>query len=313
MNEARLEELKKILNERRQNLEQGSRENSDAQNFDTSKSVSSNLNASNFNALDLNSTNSKALNSNDQNSDKLNLNVECCRKFQNSNSDDAASNKNSKTGARDYDKDPIVIKNYSIMHLLFYIIIAIIIPSIFIKILYNKGLIDLYYGSRTYLLYNQNSTFILSILFLCLFALYCYFAKENDIIINNSHITYFKNISSGLEIFKINNDSFIKKNYKLKINVLCFILCLISLLSGFGYQEIIFVVSILVVRFLPILLFSILQNKKFEFYNPGYLYIKTRTGKQIVPLVSKKDTKEVREYFLNKLDIDISDKINYFM
>ena len=283
MNEARLEELKKILNERRQNLEQGSQENSDVQNFDVSKS------------------------------DNSNLNIEGNLKFQNSNSDDAASNKNSKTGARDYDKDPIVIKNYSIMHLLFYIIIAIIIPSIFIKILYNKGLIDLYYGGRTYLLYNQNSTFILSVLFLCLFALYCYFAKENDIIINNLHITYFKNISSGLEIFKINNDNFIKKNYKLRINVLCFILCLISLLSGFGYQEIIFVISILVVRFLPIFLFSILQNKKFEFYNPGYLYIKTRTGKQIIPLVSKKDTKEVREYFLNKLNIDIIDKVNYFM
>ena len=283
MNEARLEKLKRLLDGRRQNLEQGSRENSDAQNFDTS------------------------------NCDNSNLNVEENLKFQNSDSDEAASNKNSKTGARDYDKDPIVIKNYNIMHLLFYIIIAIIIPSIFIKILYNKGLTDLYYGGRTYLLYNQNSTFILSILFLCLLALYCYFAKENDIIINNSHITYFKNISSGLEIFKINNGSFIKKNYKLRINVLCFILCLISLLSGFGYQGIIFVVSIIFVRFLPILLFSILQNKKFEFYNPGYLYIKTRTGKQIIPLVSKKDTKEVREYFLNKLDIDISDKINYFM
>ena len=288
MNEARLEELKKILNERRQNLEQGSQENSDAQNFD-------------------------ALNFDTSKSDNSNLNVEGNLKFQNSDSDDATPNKNSKTGARDYDKDPIVIKNYNIMHLLFYIIIAIIIPSIFIKILYNKGLIDLYYGGRTYLLYNQNSTFILSVLFLCLFALYCYFAKENDIIINNSHITYFKNISSGLEIFKIDNDSFIKKNYKLKINVLCFILCLISLLSGFGYQEIIFVISILVVRFLPIFLFSMLYNKKFEFYNPGYLYIKTRTGKQIIPLVSKKDTKEVREYFLNKLDIDISDKVNYFM
>ena len=288
MNEAKPKELKKILNERRQNLEQGSQENSDAQNFDTS-------------------------NSNASNSDNSNLNVEENLKFQNSDSDEAAYNKNSKTGARDYDKDPIVIKNYNIMHLLFYIIIAIIIPSIFIKILYNKGLIDLYYGGRTYLLYNQNSTFILSILFLCLFALYCYFAKENDIIINNLHITYFKNISSGLEIFKIDNDSFIKKNYKLKINVLCFILCLISLLSGFGYQEIIFVASILVVRFLPIFLFSMLYNKKFEFYNPGYLYIKTRTGKQIIPLVSKKDTKEVREYFLNKLNIDIGDKVNYFM
>ena len=233
-------------------------------------------------------------------------------KFENCNKN-SKSKKIENSNHRDYNKKSIVIKNYNIMHLLFYIAVAIIIPSIFIKILYNKGLIDLYYSGRTYLLYNQNSTFILSILFLCLLALYCYFAKENDIIINNSHITYFKNISSGLEIFKINNDSFIKKNYKFKINVLCFFVCLISLSSGFGYQEIIFVASIFFVRFLPIFLFSILQNKKFEFYNPGYLYIKTRTEKQIIPLVSKKDTKEVREYFLNKLDIDISDKINYFM
>ena len=79
MNEARLEELKKILNERRQNLEQGSQENYDAQNFDTSICDNSNLNA------------------------EENL------KFQNSDFDEAASNKNSRTGASDYDKDPIVI------------------------------------------------------------------------------------------------------------------------------------------------------------------------------------------------------------
>lgn len=87
MNEARLEELKKILNERRQNLEQGSQENSDSQNFDTS-------------------------NSNASNSDNSNLNVEENLKFQNSDFDYAASNKNSKTEARDYDKEPIIIKNY---------------------------------------------------------------------------------------------------------------------------------------------------------------------------------------------------------
>ena len=113
MNEARPRELKKILNKRRQSLEQDSRENSDAQNFDvlnfdTSKSDTSNLNASNFNASDLNITNSKALNSNDKNSDDLNLNAERGRKFQNLDPDKAILFKNSK--ARDYDEDPIVIK-----------------------------------------------------------------------------------------------------------------------------------------------------------------------------------------------------------
>ena len=113
MNEAKPKELKKILNERLQNLEQGSQEdfnaqNSDALNFDTSESDTSNSNASNFNASDLNITNSKALNSNDKNSDDLNLNAERGRKFQNLDPDNAILFKNSK--ARDYDKDPIIIK-----------------------------------------------------------------------------------------------------------------------------------------------------------------------------------------------------------
>ena len=81
MNEARLEKLKKILNERHQNLKQGLREDFNVQNFDTSKF--DNSNASNFDASDLNNTNSKALNSNDKNSDDLNLNAKRDRKFQN--------------------------------------------------------------------------------------------------------------------------------------------------------------------------------------------------------------------------------------
>ena len=94
MNEAKPKELKKILNERHQNVEQGSEGNYDAQNFDalnfdTSESDTSNSNASNFNASDLNITNSKALNSNDKNSDDLNLNAERGRKFQNLDPDKA--------------------------------------------------------------------------------------------------------------------------------------------------------------------------------------------------------------------------------
>ncbi|WP_298786915.1 hypothetical protein [uncultured Campylobacter sp.] len=115
MNEAKPKELKKILNERRQNLEQGSQEDFSAQNFDgenfnTSKSVNSNLNVLNFDASDLNNTDSKTLNYNDRNLDGLNLNAERGRKFQNLDPDNAILFKNS--NARNYDKDPIVIKNY---------------------------------------------------------------------------------------------------------------------------------------------------------------------------------------------------------
>ena len=215
---------------------------------------------------------------------------------------------------RDYDKEPIIIKNYNGMNLLFYIIIAIIIPTIFIKILYNYGAINLPYGGRSYLLYNQNFTFILSILFLIVIAVYCYFSKESDIIINDFYVTYYGDISNGLEVAKINNDDFLKENYNIKINILCLFFCIVSILSGFSYQEIIFIISILFVRFFPLFLFSVHKNRNFKFFNPSYISIKTKSGgKKIIPLVLQKDTIEVREYFLKKLNIDISNKINYFM
>ena len=221
---------------------------------------------------------------------------------------------NKSKNLRDYDKEPIILTNYSAMNLLFYILVAIIIPTIFIKILYNYGAINLPYGGRSYLLYNQNFTFILSILFLIVIAVYCYFAKESDIIINNSYITYYGDISKGLEVTKINNDDFFKENYNIKINILCLFFCIVSVLSGFSYQEIIFIISILFVRFFPLFLFSVHKNRNFKFFNPSYISIKTKSGgKKIIPLVSQKDTIEVREYFLKKLNIDISNKINYFM
>lgn len=215
---------------------------------------------------------------------------------------------------RDYDKEPIIIKNYNGMNLLFYITIASIIPTVFIKILYNYGAINLSYGGRSYLLYHQNFTFILSILFLIVIAVYCYFSKESDIIINNFYVTYYGDISNGLEVAKINNDDFLKENYNIKINILCLFLCIVSILSGFSYQEIIFIISILFVRFFPLFLFSVHKNRNFKFFNPSYISIKTKSGgKKIIPLVLQKDTIEVREYFLKKLNIDISNKINYFM
>ncbi|RKV97828.1 MAG: hypothetical protein D8H92_03270, partial [Campylobacter sp.] len=140
MNEARLEELKKILNERRQNLEQGSQENSDAQNFDalnfdTSKSDTSNLNASNFDASDLNNTDSKTLNSNDRNLDDLNLNAKRDRKFQNLDPDNTTLFKNS--NARDYDKDPIIIKNYEKFFVYAHLLVFLQVSGLLISFIWD--------------------------------------------------------------------------------------------------------------------------------------------------------------------------------
>ena len=64
---------------------------------------------------------------------------------------------------------------------------------------------------------------------------------------------------------------------------------------------------------MPIILFYFHKNKNFAFFNPGYLCIKTKYYKKIIPLVSKDNTSKVKKYFLEKLDIDITNKINRFI
>ncbi|MCZ6106003.1 hypothetical protein [Campylobacter ureolyticus] len=124
---------------------------------------------------------------------------------------------------RDYDKEPLIIKNYNSANLLSYILISFIIYSIFIKFLYNFGLIDLSYYGRTYLTYHENLTFIVYIFLEFLAAIYFYHIKEKDIIINNSYITYFgNNNSKGLDIEILNEKNFINEKYNLKINFIFF-------------------------------------------------------------------------------------------
>ena len=147
MDQSRLEELKRLLNERHGNAKRScdkefdgenfDAQNFEAENFDNSKSDRLNLNASNFHASDLNDTNSKSLNSDASNLDDVNskvsnskspnftlnvLNLES-KIDQNSiakdnaepqnfiSNDGGALRQNSK--ARDYDKEPIVIKDHT--------------------------------------------------------------------------------------------------------------------------------------------------------------------------------------------------------
>nr|WP_314794751.1 hypothetical protein [uncultured Campylobacter sp.] len=145
MDQSRLEELKKPLQKRHQEPKRGLEQNSDGENFKVPNSETENSETSNFEAsnseflnfespnseilnsksLNYKSSNSEASNSETINSDPgaLNLKVEleaeaaqnsACENNaepQNSISDDSgALPQNSK--ARDYDKEPIVIKNY---------------------------------------------------------------------------------------------------------------------------------------------------------------------------------------------------------
>ena len=164
MNQSRLEKLRKLLNERRGNAKRScdkelDGENFNAQNFeaensDNSKSDRLNLNASNFHASDLNDTNSKSLNSDASNLDDVNSKVSNSKSLnsaldalnleskidqnstakdnaeqQNFISDDSgALSQNSKT--RDYDKEPIIIKDHTYYEFMIYQFPALLIGFI---------------------------------------------------------------------------------------------------------------------------------------------------------------------------------------
>ena len=98
MDQSRLEELKRLLDERRSNAKQNLTEGLYPKNF----------NAFDFKNLKLEDASSKTL-----------------------NSDDTAINKNSEVQARDYDKDPIIIKDYAFYDYMKYSTIATLIGCLF--------------------------------------------------------------------------------------------------------------------------------------------------------------------------------------
>ena len=121
MDQSRLEELKRLLQKRHQEPKQSSEQNSNGENSKAPNSETKNSEVSNSKFLNYKSSNSEASNFETLNSypDALNLEAEAdqnsaCENSaeqQNFISDDSgALPQNSK--ARDYDKDPIAIKNY---------------------------------------------------------------------------------------------------------------------------------------------------------------------------------------------------------
>ena len=160
MDQGRLEELKRLLQKRHQEPKRGSEQNSNGENFkapnsEIQNSEDSNFEVSNFEAsnseslnyrapnskfLNYKSSNSEASNSETKNSDPdaLNLETEAAQNSafennaepQNFISDDNGSlQQNYK--ARDYDKDPLIIKDYAFYDYMKYSTIATLIGCLF--------------------------------------------------------------------------------------------------------------------------------------------------------------------------------------
>ncbi|WP_298050372.1 hypothetical protein [uncultured Campylobacter sp.] len=314
MNEARLEELKKILNERRQNLEQGSQENSDAQNFDalnfdTSKSDTSNLNASNFDASDLNNTDSKTLNSNDRNLDGLNLNAERGRKFQNLDPDNAILFKNSK--ARDYDKEPIIIKNYEKFFV--YARLFIILPVSGLPLLLIRDIID--FG------YINTYEYLLSCMALLLIAVITYIftaiRNKREIRFTDQYIEFLdkgvvkRQCKAEEEVLRRN---FSTENFRTSSFIVLVVLCVGSL--GLFLVALIFMYITNMLLKLIVYFYINHSLKGFKIFpfikvaRPGYgkyLYnaVVVSAHYYLIYLYSSEIYDEVRKYFLQKnINID---------
>lgn len=319
MNEAESKELKKILNERRQNLEQGLQKNSDAQNsdaqnfdalnFDTSESDTSNSNASNFNAPDLNNTNSKALNFNDKNSDDLNLNAERGRKFQNLDPDNTTLFKNS--NVRNYDKDPIVIKNYEKFFV--YAHLLVFLPVSGMPLFFIRDIIDLGYIDKV----DYLTTSIAILLIAVITYIFTAIRNKREIRFTDQYIEF---LDKGVvkRQCKVEKDKLCKnfstQNFRIPSFIVLVIFCVGSLGFFFVFLLCMYVANIFI-KF--VVYFCINKGIKgfkiFPFikvdepWHGGYLYYSVVVSAHyyLIYLYSSQIYDEVKEYFLQKnINID---------
>lgn len=309
MDQGGLEELKRLLNERRSNTKQNLDRELDAENSNAQNSDTSNLNASNFDASDLNITNSKALNSNDENSDSLNLNAERGRKFQNLHSDNAILFKNSK--ARDYDKDPIIIKNYEKFFV--YARLFIILPTSGLPLFLIRDIID--FG------YINTYEYLLSCMALLLIAVITYIftaiRNKREIRFTDQYIEF---LDKGVvkRQCKVEEEAlrrnFSTENFRASSFIVLVVLCIGSL--GIFLVALIFMYIINMLLKLIVYFYINRSLKGFKIFpfikvaRPGYgkyLYnaVAIAAHYYLIYLYSSEIYDEVKEYFLQKnINID---------
>ena len=314
MNEARLEELKKILNERCQNLEQGSEGNYDAQNFDAlnfdiSKSDTSNSNASNFDASDLNNTNSKVLNFNNKNVDDLNLNAERGRRFQNLHSDSATLFKNS--NARNYDKDPIIIKNYEKFFV--YAHLLVFLPVSGMPLFFIRDIIDLGYIDKVDYLTTSIAILLIAVITYNFTAI----RNKREIRFTDQYIEF---LDKGVvkRQCKVEKDKLCKNFSTQNFSTSWFIAGIILCIGSLGIILVILFFMYVVNIFIKFVVYFCINKgikgfKIFPFikvdepWHGGYLYYSVVVSAHyyLIYLYSSEIYDEVREYFLQKnINID---------
>ena len=314
----RLEESKKLLNEQRRNLKQKLRKGASVEIFDdtdlsdAADRISLNLNDANLSSKNFKNTNFNqtdpesqpdhlcGANFRDKNLNDMNLNSKDEIKFQNLNPG-GISSRGAKT--RDYDKEPIIIKDHAII--LNAIIGAIYIITTILMAICGKFsaqqilflvLLDCYFPLRAL---NKFSNFGK-----------CYICFKNDDITLYSKKTeavlYETKISNIISIKRTTGPSYpeISKKAKCLMLLFAFIYLLLVLFVAVvidGREEnfwIIFAV-IISISFFPLLLYRLFNGLGFDIINDSIL-IYDKSSFIEVSFLSNKEYRELKTYFLLK-------------
>ena len=297
MDQSRLEELRKLLNN---------------QHSDTKQNLTEGLYPKNFNAFDF-----KNLKLEDASSKTL-------------NSDDTAINKSSEVQARDYDKDPIILKNYEYLYQKLLMVFSLFIGGVFAIIVNFDWKAS---GAANYSA-NDGICMILFLSFLSLFIilpeLIDYKKERPTIRLKNNQIEFYEKDKIAYveqcENLQHNMDwSFFIGNFKGKRGLLyifmAVLLCLVFMtidlvvarwfLSFALFQ---FVGNILV-KFIFCLVLGKSGDRRFSLFpalrvgepHYGHIGLFACSRYYLIPIFRNSIYFELKEYFLARHNININD------
>ena len=350
MDQSRLEELKRLLQKRHQEPKRGLEQNSNGENFkapnsEIQNSEVSNFEVSNSESLNFELPNFESLNSKAPNSatNDLNLEAEADKNSayennaepQNFISDDSGSlRQNSK--ARDYDKDPIIVKNYE----------RLLISTI--TFLYAPMILGGYILSIWDLIFSKHHISMMEIGSSIIFGIFIAIALRliyNCCVSNNNRKIYFMN--NSIDFY--NNGELERRTNNLHLNYVMgrpfwgycnddkirrfiyniIIIFSIAALSFLSSQILLFFIfSILSAIFLKIFFhFLIVGNfKNFSFFSAivvDYPYYEQENTYYLSSILSAKNylvcvygaerLNEIKEWFLIRKHIDIDKIEKYYL
>ena len=340
MDQSRLDELKKPLQKRHQEPKRGLEQNSNGENFKVPNSEIQNSEASNFEVSNFEASNPETLNSDP---DALNLETEAALNSvcennaepQNFISNDGdALRQNSK--ARDYDKEPIIVKNYE--RLLISTITFLYVPMILGG--YILSIWDLIFPKRHISMMEIGSSVIFGIFIaIVLRLIYSSCVSNNNckIYFMNNSIDFYNNgelerRTNNLHLNDVigrpfwgycNDDKIRRFIYNI---IIIFSIAALSFLSS--QILLFFIFSILSAIFLKIFFhFLIVGNfKNFSFFsaivvdyphyereNTYYLSSILSAKNYLICIYDVERLNEIKEWFLIRKHIDIDKIEKYYL